>query len=410
MHSATRIEIEDPRIFEAQVGDQYLCFSDNSTNKNDKWLFIEQSKKLNMRYVIENVKTGMVWQVIRGDYTLEKWQNRDEQLWTITPRNKSGYSITNVASGENVGCPLNDQIYGTWKFNTYTATRIEIENPRIFEAQVGNRYLCFYDNSSNKNDKWLFIEQSKKLNMRYIIENEKTGMVWQVISGNYTLEKWQNRDEQLWTITPRNNSGYSITNVASGENIGCPLNGKIYDIWKFNTRSATRIEIENPRIFEAQVGDKYLCFSDNSSNENDKWLFIEHMGHITNIPVDKNNQAGEILEEAEAVINGGKGDNRDSNLWILKPQNKSEDFIGNVGSGGLLIYVKNGTNHEIWELNTNSDIWIKINDTDAFLVNKDGKIMSIQYRQNNKINSSLWVEEEMEERCMKYNMIEPRSS
>ncbi|XP_018565543.1 uncharacterized protein LOC108906693 isoform X2 [Anoplophora glabripennis] len=318
--------------------------------------------------------------------------------------------LRKISLCENVGCPLNDQIYGTWKFNTYTATRIEIENPRIFEAQVGNRYLCFYDNSSNKNDKWLFIEQSKKLNMRYIIENEKTGMVWQVISGNYTLEKWQNRDEQLWTITPRNNSGYSITNVASGENIGCPLNGKIYDIWKFNTRSATRIEIENPRIFEAQVGDKYLCFSDNSSNENDKWLFIEHMGHITNIPVDKNNQAGEILEEAEAVINGGKGDNRDSNLWILKPQNKSEDFIGNVGSGGLLIYVKNGTNHEIWELNTNSDIWIKINDTDAFLVNKDGKIMSIQYRQNNKINSSLWVEEEMEERCMKYNMIEPRSS
>lgn len=54
-----------------------------------------------MKFVIENKKSGMVWEEAEDDkYQLSEWVNADSQLWNMEPQGKAGYyKIRNVGSG-----------------------------------------------------------------------------------------------------------------------------------------------------------------------------------------------------------------------------------------------------------------------------------------------------------------------
>lgn len=90
-----------------------------------------------------------------------------------------------------------------------------MEHPKIFLTEQ-NTLKCEHSKTNDGSDEWLFIEQSKKVNMKFVIENGKTGKVLEEVEGTLIMEKWKNRDSQLWTLAPQNKSGYSLINVASG--------------------------------------------------------------------------------------------------------------------------------------------------------------------------------------------------
>lgn len=78
-----------------------VCSKSKRNDGSDKWLIVEQSKKVKMKYVIENEQTGMVWdKKEKGLFEIAHWDNTDSQLWTLEPQGKGGYyNIRNVASG-----------------------------------------------------------------------------------------------------------------------------------------------------------------------------------------------------------------------------------------------------------------------------------------------------------------------
>lgn len=116
-----------------------------------------------------------------------------------------------------IGCTDDDAFYDIWKLDIHGYTRINLEKPELFEIQENNLFLCDKYKRNDGRDKWLVVEHSKKLNMKYIIENKQTGAVLEQGVNNNYLAEWDNTDSQLWILEPQNRGGYfKIRNAESG--------------------------------------------------------------------------------------------------------------------------------------------------------------------------------------------------
>ncbi|XP_018578019.1 uncharacterized protein LOC108916291 isoform X2 [Anoplophora glabripennis] len=311
---------------------------------------------LQEKYIIENKETGMVWEWVNNTFPMAEWNNGDEQLFTLTPKN-GGYSIGNTSS-----------------------------------------------------DQWLIVEQSKKVNMKYVIENKKTSKVLEETDGKLEMGIWKNKDSQLWMLKPHNKSGYSIVNAESGRILTYSKNGSEYEIWRLKNRGYARIQIEYPNIFLAHKNGKPVYVENKQNDDSDKWSLSERksekngaaptrlyvQGHQAKFVI-LNKRTGQVLSETDKTVQMEKLENRHSQLWILNPQNNSGYSIVNAATGKGLAYFKNGIRYDVWKLNKYDDTRIEIEDADVFLAHKGDKPVFIQYEQSDDSDRWSLIEQDSEE-------------
>ncbi|XP_023310558.1 uncharacterized protein LOC111691647 isoform X2 [Anoplophora glabripennis] len=365
------------------------CSETEHDDESDMWLFIEQSQKLNMRFVIESVRTGLVIDDGGQKRKMVRWKNTNSQLWTLKPKMRSGYSIVNVATGYSITCKDND----IWQLNTHGETRIEVKHPSIILSSTDG-LRCFYNKTGHENDRWLFIQQSRKVNTKFVIENKKTGTVLEEAEETLKIGKWQYRERQLWTLEPQDKSGYSIINAATGNALTFSENGIENQVWTLYTRGYTLIQVEYPNVNLANKNGKPVYIKYIQDDESDRWRLIERDSMKTNVKrkpiyvesyqqkfMIENKMTGTVLEESsEGILKMGKWANKDGQLWTLDSHNVSGYAVVNVQSGGTLTYSENDEDYQIWSLSTQGKTFIQVEGRNVFLISKSGKPVYNAYK------------------------------
>ncbi|XP_023310556.1 uncharacterized protein LOC108908500 [Anoplophora glabripennis] len=386
----TRITSEHSTFFLDQRYNLMLCYKSEQDGESDIWLFIEQSQKINMKFVIESVRTGLVIDEGGDELQMTRWRNTNSQLWTLEPKGRSGYFIVNVATGYRITCNGNN----IWQLNSHGETRIEVKHPNIFLTSKNVRLLCTYNKTSHDNDRWLFIQQSRKVNTKFVIKNKKTGTVLEEAEEALKIGAWQYRERQLWTLEPQGKSGYSIINAVTGNALTFSENGVENQVWTLHTRGYTMIQVEDPNVNLANKNGKPVYIKYIQDDESDRWKLIERDSIKTNVKrkpiyvesyqqkfMIENKMTRTVLEESsEGTLKMGKWANRDSQLWALDSHDTSGYAIVNVQSGGTLTYSENGEDFQIWSLSTQGKTFIQVEGRNIFLISKSGKPVYNAYK------------------------------
>lgn len=206
---------------------------------------------------------------------------------------------------------------------------------------------------------------------------------------DYEAVEWDNTNTQLWTLTPQGQPGYYIIrNVASGNEVFCTGDGKRYNTWRLNTAGSTMISIDQPYIFLAQQGKEIWCSYNYPGSKSDYWVLTEQSDRINKKFVIENKKTGKVLEETGGNHKMREWENKDSQLWTIKPHGNGYSIV-NVATGKSLIYTKNSKEYSIWNLKPSGNTWIQVAGADIFLAHKGTKLVYLENKQTD--NSDVWL-------------------